>query len=63
MPDLDGYDQADLEDGWDGDDAACTWCDGEPWDQECADPLQCGCSGFHCPACANTGLAKYQTVW
>ena len=36
---------------------------GEPWAQECADPLQCGCDGFHCSACANTGLAKYQTIW
>jgi len=42
-PDLD-------DDGYDyDDDPSCTWCSGEPWTQECADPLpgeqQCEADG------------------
>ncbi len=44
-------------------DPSCTWCGGEPWAQECADPLQCWCDGYHCDACGNTGLAVNQVVW
>lgn len=44
-------------------DPSCCFCGGEPWAMECADPLQCGCSGNHCDACGNTGLAKNQVAW
>ena len=61
-----GYFYPDSEDeaGY-GDGPFCTWCDGEPYLQDCDDPLQCWClgKGGHCPACNDTGLAKYQTVW
>ena len=61
-----GYFYPDSEDEcYDDGDDSCTWCGGEPWAQECADPLQCWClgKGGHCPACGDTGLAKNQTVW
>lgn len=55
------------DDGWDDYDADgerdCSRCGGEPWAAECADPLQCGCDGWHCIACADTGLAKFQVFW
>ena len=60
QPEPGDYDDDDL--GYD-DDPSCTWCGGEPWAQECADPLQCGCDGFHCSACNDTGLAEFQTIW
>ena len=55
----------DALDDWDGrDDDRCTWCDGEPWTQECSNPLECGCDRRgHCEACGDTGLAKNQVVW
>jgi len=33
----DDYDEADYDDD---DDPYCTWCDGEPWAQECPNPLE-----------------------
>jgi hypothetical protein len=60
-PETKSYD--DSDDDYYDDDPSCTWCGGEPWAQECSNPMECGCSGFHCSACANTGLAKYQTIW
>lgn len=58
----DGNDAEDFDD--DGDES-CTWCGGEPWAQDCDNPLECHCGGRggHCSACNDTGLAKFQTVW
>lgn len=59
----------DLDCGLDFDDGPdCSWCGGEPWAQECGDPIQCckpGCDGvIHgCDACLDTGLAKNQVMW
>lgn len=58
--DIDEDDYAEGED--------CSWCGGEPYMQECPDPIQCcksGCDGqWHgCDACRDTGLAKYQVMW
>jgi hypothetical protein len=58
----DDYDPADPDGGH------CSVCGGEPYLQECDDPIQCcdpRCDGqFHpCRACNGTGLAKHQTIW
>jgi hypothetical protein len=64
-----GYRYPDDEDEWcaghGDDDPHCTWCGGEPWNEDCANPLECECGGRggHCSACANTGLARFQTIW
>lgn len=50
------------------DDPRCTHCNGEPWLQECDDPLQCcdpRCDGqWHpCTACGGTGLYEHQVIF
>ncbi len=52
----------------DEDSEACSHCDGEPYMQECDDPIQCcdpHCDGtWHpCVACDGTGLAVHQWSW
>jgi hypothetical protein len=63
QPEPESYD--DSDDDYYDDDPNCTWCGGEPWAQECSNPLECWCGGNkgHCSACNDTGLAKYQTIW
>ena len=61
-------DHEDEANDWDDDHLVCTHCGGEPYMQECDDPIQCcdpRCDGqWHpCVACNGTGLAKHQVIW
>lgn len=69
----DSYAEADAEDEYlygdpaYDDDADCTLCAGEGYD-ECYDPIQCCAThspGGLCPCigCGGSGLGKDQTIW
>ena len=62
LPDID------ADDEYTDDDPRCTHCNGEPWLQECDDPIQCcdpRCDGeWHpCTACGGTGLYEHQVIF
>lgn len=55
---------AEIDDDY-GDEWACTWCDGEGFD-EVDDPMLDDCDEFgwgKCSACNGTGLRKHQTIF
>lgn len=61
------YDVEWVDDEFDDDGEACTWCGGGGV-QECDDPIQCTRRHFGdemepCSACRGSGLAKDQVIW